>query len=250
MRFPAMLAFAALVAASLAHSKEPNMTSQPKILMIVTSANRMTSGKSTGLWLEEFAVPYLVFKDAGAVVTVASPKGGPAPIDDRSAPNAEQKAKWAGASEVLRTTKPLAEIDPSGFDAVFLPGGHGTMFDLPGNSVLARILEAFDARGAVIAAVCHGPAAFVGPKRKDGKPLVAGRKMTAFTDSEERAVALDEDVPFLLETRMRELGAIFEGGPDFKSHALRDERFVTGQNPASSGAAAQLVLDVLGKPRS
>lgn len=225
------------------------MPAQPKILIIVTSADRMTSGKPTGLWLEEFAVPYLTFKRAGAVVTVASPKGGAAPVDERSAPKAEQKAAWAEASAALASTKALSTIDPAAFDAVFLPGGHGTMFDLPGNATLGRVLEAFDAKGAVIAAVCHGPAAFVGPKRNDGKPLVAGRKMTAFTDAEERAAALDKEVPFLLESRLRELGAKFETAPNFQSHAIRDGRFVTGQNPASSEEAAKLVLEALGEGR-
>lgn len=218
----------------------------PRILMVVTSADRMPSGEQTGLWLEEFAVPYLEFRNAGAEVTVASPGGGPAPIDPRSSPDEEQQQAWKEASEVLSRTIPLGDVDPDDFDAVFLPGGHGTMFDLPDNPDLARVLEAHARGDKVIAAVCHGPAGFVGPKGADGKSLVAGRRIAVFTDEEERAVGLDQAVPFLLESRLRELGAWVAKVDNFQEHAVRDGRLVTGQNPASSRATARLTLETLG----
>lgn len=218
---------------------------EPRILMIVTSADTMTSGKTTGLWLEEFAVPYQAFVDAGAQVTVASPKGGQCPIDPRSTPEEDQKRAWQKASEELATTKPLSGLSAADFDAVFLPGGHGTMFDLPDNTDLIGLLDAFAADDKVIAAVCHGPAGLVGVTGKDGKPLVAGRRVAVFTDEEERAVELDQDVPFLLETRFRELGANVDAKPAFQEHALRDGNLVTGQNPPSSALTAKLTLEAL-----
>ncbi len=218
----------------------------PRILMIVTSAERMPSGKETGLWLEEFAVPYLQFREAGAEIEVASPKGGATPIDPRSKPDPDQERAWAEAAGRLRDTKSLDDIDPGRFDAVFLPGGHGTMFDLPEDRRLAGILERLEADGKVIAAVCHGPAGLVGARRGDGKPLVEGRRIAAFTDAEERAVELQDDVPFLLETRLRELGAHVETVDNFQEHAIRDGRLVTGQNPPSSKLTARLTLQALG----
>lgn len=218
---------------------------QPRILMIVTSADTMTSGKATGLWLEEFALPYQRFVDAGADVTVASPKGGATPIDPRSSPDEQQQLAWQDAQERLAHTRRLSDVSAEDFDAVFLPGGHGTMFDLPDNPELIRLLDAFAADNKVIAAVCHGPAGLVGVTGKDGKPLVAGRRVAAFTDEEERAVELDQDVPFLLETRLRELGAEVDAKPPFQEHALRDGRLVTGQNPPSSARTAELTLEAL-----
>lgn len=219
--------------------------SQPRILMIVTSADTMTSGKATGLWLEEFALPYQTFIQAGADVTVASPKGGATPIDPRSAPDPQQKLRWQEAEDRLAETVRLGDVRAEDFDAVFLPGGHGTMFDLPDNPELIRLLDAFAADDKVIAAVCHGPAGLLGVTGKDGRPLVAGRRMAVFTDEEERAVELDQDVPFLLETRLRELGANVERKPPFQENALRDGRLVTGQNPPSSTRTAELTLEAL-----
>ncbi|SEO68355.1 type 1 glutamine amidotransferase domain-containing protein [Aquisalimonas asiatica] len=218
---------------------------EPRILMIVTSADTMPSGKTTGLWLEEFAVPYQAFVEAGAQVTVASPKGGQCPIDPRSAPDDEQQRAWQDASAELANTRPLGEISAADYDAVFLPGGHGTMFDLPDNADLISLLNGFAADDKVIAAVCHGPAGLVGVTGKDGKPLVAGRRVAVFTDEEERAVELDQDVPFLLETRIRELGANVDPRPAFQEHALRDGKLVTGQNPPSSALTAKLTLEAL-----
>jgi len=178
-------------------------------------------------------------------VTVASPKGGTAPVDPRSLTDAAKVKAWEGAARTLKETVPLAQVSPGKYVALFLPGGHGTMFDLPDDRNLKEILQQFAAADKVIAAVCHGPAGFVGAKGKDGKRLVASRTITAFTDDEERAVELDKEMPFLLETKLREEGARFVVGEKWASHIEVDGNLVTGQNPASSEAAAKAVITLL-----
>lgn len=224
-----------------------------RILMIATSADRMTPGtEPTGVWLEELTTPYYAFRDGGADVTLASIKGGAIPVDQRSVnadgendASVERYLKDEALKAEMADTPAFTSIDTSGYDAVFLPGGHGTMFDYPGSEELARLVERFDREGKIVAAVCHGPAGLVSAKKPDGTPFVAGRRVAAFTDSEERAVGLDQAVPFLLETRMKELGAHHEGGPDFQTFALRDGSLVTGQNPASATRTAELVMEAL-----
>jgi putative intracellular protease/amidase len=152
-----------------------------------------------------------------------------------------------GLREAVARTPAFAALDGGGFDVLFLPGGHGTMFDFPGDAALARLVERFDGEGRIVAAVCHGPAGLVAARRPDGSPLVAGRRLSAFTDSEERSVGLDAALPFLLESRLRALGARHEAGPDFQPFALRDGNLVTGQNPASAGAVAALVTEALAR---
>ena len=226
---------------------------QPKILIITTSAATMgTSDEPTGLWLEELTTPWYAFVDAGADLTLASIAGGKIPVDPRSLKPAgqndasvERALKDATFQRLINATPKFDTLDASGFDAILLPGGHGTMFDYPENVALARLVAEFDAAGKVVAAVCHGPAGLVGARRADGTPVVAGRRVAAFTDSEERAAGLDKAVPFLLETRLKELGARHEAGPDFKPFALRDGNLVTGQNPASAEPLARLVMEAL-----
>jgi putative intracellular protease/amidase len=233
-------------AIAVLHSKESSNTMKnPRILIVVTSAAKMPNGEPTGLWLEEFAVPYEIFKAAGAAVTVASPRGGRAPIDPRSEPTGDEAARWREASEKLANTTPLTEIEAKDFDAIFLPGGHGTMFDFPGNAALIGLLRDFDAARKPTAAVCHAPAALVTAVDSAGSPLIRGKTVTGFTDSEERAVKLVDQVPFLLEARLRELGADFRAGPDFQPHTEGTGLLITGQNPASSEPASRLLLDVL-----
>ena len=215
------------------------------ILMLVTGADKMTNGKATGLWLEEFAIPYKAFVEAGYQVEVVTPKGGAAPIDPRSNPKPEQAAAWKDAARHLSATKPLASVTADGFAAIFIPGGHGVMFDLVENPASTRLIQEFDAQGKPVAAVCHGPAALVNVVRKDGTPLVKGKKLAAFTDAEERAVELDKDMPFLLETKLRELGATVVTRDNFTSHAVRDGNLITGQNPPSSEATAKLLIEAL-----
>jgi len=220
-------------------------TEAKQVLMVVTSADRMDGGEPTGLWLEEFAVPYLLFREAGFEVTVASPGGGKVPVDARSLEDGVQVFAWAGAIVKLEKTLPLGQAGADSFDAVFLPGGHGTMFDLPDNDTLKNLLGDFAFEDKVIAAVCHGPAGFIGAKKADGTPLVAGKTITAFTDAEERAAGLDDAVPFLLETRLREEGARFIAGENWAAHTEIDGNLVTGQNPASSKEAAEAVIRLL-----
>ena len=215
------------------------------VLMFVTGADKTQHGKPTGIWLEEFAVPYLLFKEAGYAITVASLHGGEAPVDPGSQKDAENKADWNEAVSRLKTTVSATFLCAKNFDAVFFPGGHGTMFDLPNNAEVKRLLKEFDKDGKIIAAVCHGPAAFVGAQKADGTPLVKGRTITGFTDAEEAAAGMVEEVPFLLETTLRKEGGQFIKAKEWSSHVEVDGHFVTGQNPASSEAAAKAVLNLL-----
>lgn len=225
----------------------------PRLLIITTSAATMgASPEPTGLWLEELTTPYYLFRDAGLAVTLASVRGGPVPVDPRSlAPAGENDASVeryladpAAQAEVADT--PCFEtLSPADYDGLFLPGGHGTMFDYPLSDSLARLVADFDAAGKVVAAVCHGPAGLVAARRADGTPVVAGRRVAGFTDSEERAVGLDAAVPFLLETRLRALGAQYQSGPDFAPFAVQDGPLITGQNPASARPVADLVIAAL-----
>lgn len=229
------------------------MLTKRKILMFLTSSATMGEpDKPTGLWFEELATPYYAFVDAGASVTLASIQGGPAPIDPRSVKargeNEDSVDRFLNdrkAFDALEATVPVEDVDISTYDAVFLPGGHGTMWDLPQSTALAALLDAIWAQGKVVAAVCHGPAGLVNVKDETGAPLVRGRRVTGFTDSEERAVGLAEAVPFLLETRLRALGGRYESTADFQPFAIADGRLVTGQNPASSALTAKLTLEAL-----
>ncbi len=216
-----------------------------KILFILTSHEHMLNGELTGVWLEEHAVPYLAFKQAGHEVVVASMAGGKVPVDPKSIPEFQQALVWQNAINVLADTPAFDTLDVDAFDAVYMPGGHGTVFDMPYNKKLHDLLLRFDATNRIIASVCHAPAVFAGMYKADGTPFIASRNVAAFTDAEERAVHGTEKVPFLLETRLKELGAIHHAAPDFTPNAIQDGRLVTGQNPQSSGAVAQLVLGLL-----
>ncbi|HEU4622833.1 MAG TPA: type 1 glutamine amidotransferase domain-containing protein [Burkholderiaceae bacterium] len=224
-----------------------------KILIIVTSNARMgDSGKPTGLWLEELVIPYLAFTRTGMEVTIASPQGGPAPIDPNSiktvgqnSPEIDQFLTDPDANHQLRDTRRLSELNAADFDGIFFPGGHGAMWDLPDNPDVVAIVNQAWAMGRVVGAVCHGPAGLIGATKEDGSALVEGLCVNAFTDSEERASGLMDTVPFALESRLRELGAHFENGPDFTPYAVRDSRLVTGQNPQSSEQTARLFLEAL-----
>ncbi|WP_046245392.1 type 1 glutamine amidotransferase domain-containing protein [Hymenobacter terrenus] len=221
----------------------------PRILIVTTSHDRLGFGddaRPTGVWFEEFAVPYLEFERAGAQLTVASPRGGAMPIDPRSTPTAAQEQEWASALEASRHTLLLAGQQAADYDAVFLPGGHGPMFDLPDNADLQRLLYDFQAQDKFIVAVCHGPAGLVGAKRPaDGQPLVQGKTLTSYTYEEEIAAHLDQDVPFILENRLKELGATFIAAPVKAEHVECDGKLITGQNPASSAKIAQVLLAAL-----
>lgn len=225
----------------------------PKILIVTTSHDRLgDTGQPTGLWLEELATPYYTLADAGAALTLASIKGGAIPIDPKSREpdggvpaSVERFLADPKAVAAARATPAIAQINAAEYDAIFLPGGHGTMWDLPESGALARAVgSAFDA-GRIIAAVCHGPAGLISAKGAGGHPIVEGKRISSFTDSEEKAVGLAEVVPFLLEARLRLLGARFQTAPDFQPFAVRDGNLITGQNPASSEKVAELVLEAL-----
>lgn len=224
-----------------------------KILLVLTSQATMGDDpRPTGVWFEELSTPYYAFVDAGAEVDIASIAGGKIPVDPHSIeadgknpPSVERFLKDKAAMTKLEGSYKIDGISAAGYSAVFLPGGHGTMWDLPKSDKLANLLSAAWADGKVVAAVCHGPAGLVNVRDTNGQPLVAGRRVSAFTNSEEEAAGLTAKVPFLLETRIRDLGARYERGEDFQPFAVRDGRLVTGQNPASSGEVARLVLQAI-----
>jgi putative intracellular protease/amidase len=221
-----------------------------KILMIVTSHDRLgATDTKTGFWLEELAAPYLEFIRAGAQVDIASPRGGKPPADPKSEsePTPAVKAFLADAAAraKLDATLRLSDVK-GGYDAYFVVGGHGVMWDLADNPALGTLLgRAYD-DGKVVSAVCHGPGALVNVRLSNGEPLVKNKKVTGFTNAEEKAVGLAEVVPFLLESALRERGGAYESGPLWQPYAVTDGRLVTGQNPASSAPAAQQVLKLLG----
>jgi putative intracellular protease/amidase len=220
-----------------------------KILLIVTSHTQLGNTKeATGFWLEELATPYAEFTKAGAQVDIASPLGGKAPADPKSEQESSEATRAfladAGAKKKLANTLVLEKVKER-YDAYFVVGGHGTMWDLATHAPLHSLLTTAYARGAVVSAVCHGPAALVGVKGPDGKPIVSGKRVAAFSNEEEKAVKLDTVVPFPLETRLREQGARYESGPMWGSFVVRDGRLITGQNPASSAAAAREVITAL-----
>lgn len=219
------------------------------ILMILTSHDRLgETGQKTGFWLEEFAAPYYAFLDAGAQITLASPKGGQPPLDPKSdAPDAQTDATRRfnsdrAAQQALAGTIKLAQVNASDFDAVFFPGGHGPLWDLADNRDSIALLEAFDRAAKPIGLVCHGPAALRHAQAEDGASLVEGRSVTGFSNSEEAAVGLTDVVPFSIEDEFRKLGGIYEKGPDWGSHVVIDGHLITGQNPASSEASAKALL--------
>ena len=220
-----------------------------KILMILTSHDQLgTTGKKTGFWLEEFAAPYYVFKDAGAEIVLASPKGGQPPLDPKSDDEDAQTddtrrfKKDTAAIKALAHTTILAEVPSDGFDAVFYPGGHGPLWDLAEDAHSIKLIESMSAAGKTVSAVCHAPSVFRHTKSADGSPLVTGKKVTGFTNSEEEGVQLTKVVPFLVEDMLKSNGGVYQKGADWQSFVVTDGKLITGQNPASSAAAARAVL--------
>jgi len=225
-----------------------------KVLMVLTSHNKLgDTGKPTGFWLEEFAAPYYVFKDAGANVVLASPLGGQPPLDPVSDQPEAQTADTdrfrqdSAAQQALANTLKLETVDSSKYDAVFYPGGHGPLWDLAEDKHSIALIENLYASGKPVGAVCHAPGVLRHVKNADGTPLVAGKRVTGFTNSEEEAVGLTDVVPFLVEDQLKQLGAQFERTDDWGVLSLTDGQLVTGQNPASSAAAAEALLKLLQK---
>jgi putative intracellular protease/amidase len=227
-----------------------------KILMVLTSHDKLgNTGRKTGFWLEEVAAPYFVFKDSGAEITLASPKGGRPPLDPKSnepefrTDLTRRFEKDAAAEAQLDKTVRLDSVKQQDFDTVFYPGGHGPMWDLVEDKNSIKLIESFLAAGKPIAIVCHSTGALRHVKTHDGKPLVQGKEVTGFTNGEEEAVGLTKVVPFLVEDEMLKLGAVFSKKANWAVHVVRDGLLITGQNPASSGPAARELLDQLAKKK-
>lgn len=220
----------------------------PRVLIVATSHSQALGGRVTGLWLSELTEPYWVFRDAGLEVDITTIKGGSPPIDPRSGSEASVSGALRNDSRALaafRQAPPLDSVGGDAYDAVFLAGGHGTMWDFPAHRSLAALVSAAFRAGKPVAAVCHGPAGFLGATDADGRPIVAGRRVTAFANDEERAAGWTAAVPYLLEDRLRSQGARFADGGVYRNHAVRDGNLITGQNPMSAAAAARLVLEAL-----
>lgn len=222
-----------------------------KILMVLTSHDQLgDTGRKTGFWLEEFAAPYFVFRDAGVELTLASPKGGQPPVDPKSdlpegqTPAMTRFKQDEAAQNALSQTSKLADMKAEDFDTIFYVGGHGPMWDLAESPVSINLLESFYNSGKPIALVCHSPGVLRHVTHK-GVPLVKGKRVTGFTNEEEAEVQLTTIVPFLVEDELKRLGANFEKVPNWQPFAIVDGRLVTGQNPASSTTAAQALLKLL-----
>ena len=222
------------------------------ILMVLTSHDKLgNTGNKTGFWLEEFAAPYFIFKDAGATLTLASPLGGQPPLDPKSDdPSAQTSAterfkEDAEAQAALASTVKLTSVDAGKFDAVFYPGGHGPLWDLAEDTASIKLIETMLSTGKPVVAVCHAPAVLRHPKGANGKSVVDGKAVTGFTNTEEQAVGLTDVVPFLVEDMLRQNGGTYSKLEDWQPYVVTDGLLITGQNPASSDPAAKALLKLL-----
>ena len=223
-----------------------------QILMVMTSHDLLgDTGQKTGFWLEEFAAPYYVFKDAGAELTLASPRGGQPPLDPKSdepqsrTPATTRFRSDRDAISALASTVPLSSVSAGDYDAVFYPGGHGPLWDLAEDRSSIRLIEEMFRAGKVVAAVCHAPGVFRHARLSDGSPLVKGKSVTGFANTEEEAVGLAHVVPFLVEESLKQNGGVYSKTQDGQPYAVVDGRLITGQNPASSEAGAKALLSRL-----
>jgi putative intracellular protease/amidase len=243
---------AAIAATALGSPLAASATSRLQVAMVITSTARKPNGMETGLWKAELTTPYWAFVDAGFGVHLYSIAGGEPPLDPRSVNLLRgltaSVRRFRGSDTAMsayRQTAPIDRLDATKADAIFLCGGHGTMFDFRDNAALIAAVQGVDRRGGVVAAICHGPAGLLNARRADGALLVAGRQVTGFTDAEEAAVKLTQAVPFLLETELRRAGAQFVAAANFEAHAVRSGNLITGQNPASAERTAALVVQAL-----
>lgn len=225
-----------------------------KILMVLTSHDKLgTTGKKTGFWLEELAAPYYAFLDAGADITLASPKGGQPPLDPKSDEPDSQTDETrrfhadSAAQAALATTIKLDSVNQEAFDAVFYPGGHGPLWDLANDKHSISLIEQTLQAGKPVALVCHAPGVLRDVKNADGTPLVKGKKVTGFTNSEEEGVGLTDVVPFLVEDVLKQNGGLYSRGDDWQSYTVQDGLLITGQNPGSSAETAKVLLASLAK---
>ena len=223
-----------------------------KVLIVLTSHSELgDTGEKTGFWIEEFAAPYYVLSDAGVELTITSPKGGQPPVDPKSeSPDAQTPATKRfysdnKAIDKVAHTEKLSEVKQADYDAVFYPGGHGPLWDLATDAISVSLIEDFSKNNKPMAFVCHAPAALVNVKAPNGEPLIKGKEITGFSNSEEEAVNLTKVVPFLLEDEMKRLGGQYSNGADWGIYVKKDGLLITGQNPASSEAAARALLEIL-----
>lgn len=220
-----------------------------KVLFVLTSHDQLgDTGKKTGFWVEEFAGPYYTLKDKGVDITLATPKGGKAPIDpfsdteDAATEFTKRFDNDQEAQERINTTHKLEDVNSADYDAVFYPGGHGPLWDLANDATSIKLIETFNSQEKPVGFVCHAPAALKSVKGTDGKPLVNGKKVTGFTNTEEEAVQLTDVVPFLVQDMLQENGGIYSKGDDWSEYALQDGNLITGQNPASSVKVAEMLF--------
>lgn len=225
-----------------------------KVLVVLPSHDQLgNTGQKTGFWLEEFTDPYYKFIDSGYEVTIASPRGGKPPVDPKSTQKENQSESTQrferdkSAQAKLENTLVLSQVSASDYDTLFLPGGHGPMWDLSSDENMKKIVEDFYSDKKIVSAVCHGPAGLLQATDRNGNSILKGKKITGFTNNEEFAVGLTKAVPFSLENRMKELGGKFEKGQDFKPFIVSDGQLITGQNPKSALPAAEKVVEILGK---
>ena len=225
-----------------------------KILFVLTSHSELgNTGQKTGFWIEEFAAPYYILKDAGAEITLASPKGGQPPIDPSSAKPENQTESTErydddqNLQQLLAGTQVLSEVKADDFDAIFYPGGHGPLWDLTNDASSISLIEKFWASKKPVAAVCHAPSVLLNAKDENGDALLKGKNVTGFTNTEEEAVQLTDVVPFLLEDELKNKGGHYSKKEDWASYVVKDGMLITGQNPASSGEAAKQLLEILKK---
>lgn len=223
-----------------------------KVLFVLTSHDQLgDTGEKTGFWVEEFAGPYYVLKDKGVAITLATPKGGKAPIDpksdssDAATESTKRFDKDEEAQKRINNTHKLVDVNAADFDAVFYPGGHGPLWDLSQDSTSIKLIETFNEQKKPMAFVCHAPAALKHVNGEDGKPLVKGKKVTGFTNTEEEAVKLTEIVPFLVENMLKTNGGIYSKGDDWSEYVLQDGNLITGQNPASSKLVAEKLYEAI-----
>ena len=227
-------------------------TDQKNILFVLTSHDELgDTGEKTGFWIEEFAAPYYCLLDKGVKITVASPKGGEAPIDPRSRAEASQTdatrrfIEDKAAQDIINNTMKLKNVNAEDFDAVFYPGGHGPLWDLVENKTSIALIESFNKQEKPMAFVCHAPGVLKNVKDAQGLPLVKGKKVTGFADTEEEAVQLTNVVPFLVEEMLKKNGGVYSKAANWNVHVVEDGNLITGQNPASSELAADLLLKQL-----
>lgn len=225
-----------------------------KVLVVLPSHDQLgNTGQKTGFWLEEFTDPYYKFIDSGYEVTIASPRGGKPPVDPKSTQKENQSESTQrferdkSAQVKLENTLVLSQVSANDYDTLFLPGGHGPMWDLSSDENMKKIVEDFYSDKKIVSAVCHGPAGLLQATDRNGNSILKGKKITGFTNNEESAVGLTKTVPFSLENRMKELGGKFEKGQDFKPFVISDGQLITGQNPKSALPAAEKVIEILGK---